>query len=351
MTTKVNTIVVGQGLAGSLLAWNLIQRGEKVLVVDNRHRNSASIVAAGIINPVTGPRLVPSWRLEQLITAARYTYQKLGNELGSQFYSEIELVRLFRDEKERRLWISKKSQSGTNRHLGTLRQPGWKPEIVSDPFGSFSPSGSGHLAVAKLLISMRKFFRAQGRLLYAHLDYNILKLTSDSIKWSDWETEKLIFCEGHNSIKNPFFQNLPFKSSKGEILEVETEEVNFPQSIINRGQWILPIGENRYHAGSTFSWNPLNSNPTEKGKTHILKNLGDFIQARLHLREHRAGIRPVMKDFRPVIGFHPENSRIGIFNGLGSKGVLNAPFFADHFASHLLGKTKLDPEVAVDRFL
>ncbi|AWT60573.1 MAG: Glycine oxidase [Candidatus Moanabacter tarae] len=351
MTTKVNTIVVGQGLAGSLLAWNLIQRGEKVLVVDNRHSDSASIVAAGIINPVTGPRLVPSWRLEQLINAARFTYQKLGNELGRQFYSEIELVRLFKDEEERRLWISKKSHPSTNRYLGTLRLPGWKPELVSDPFGSFSPSGSSHLAVAKLLTSMQRFFLKQGSLLHSHLDYNTLQLNADSIKWSEWETEKVIFCEGHNSIQNPFFQNLPFKSSKGEILEVETEKVNLPQSIINRGQWILPIGENRYHAGSTFSWNPLNSNPTEKGKAHILNNLGDFIQAKLHLREHRAGIRPAMKDFRPVIGFHPQCSRIGIFNGLGSKGVLNAPFFADHFASHLLEKTKLDPEVALDRFL
>ena len=236
MAKKVNTIVVGQGLAGSLLAWNLMRRGERVLVIDKQREDSASMVAAGIINPVTGPRLVQSWRLEELLSAARSTYRSLEKELKDRFYTEIELVRLFRSEEERRVWMSKKSQSGTNRYLGSMRSAGWKPALVDDPYGSFCPGGSGHLAVPKLLNGMRKFLLAEGSILDSHFTYSDLKPSSDGVQWGDWEAERIVFCEGHQASENPFFRNLPFKSSKGEILEVEAEEGSLPRAIINRGE-------------------------------------------------------------------------------------------------------------------
>ncbi len=351
MAKKVNTIVVGQGLAGSLLAWNLMRRGERVLVIDKQREDSASMVAAGIINPVTGPRLVQSWRLEELLSAARSTYRSLEKELKDRFYTEIELVRLFRSEEERRVWMSKKSQSGTNRYLGSMRSAGWKPALVDDPYGSFCPGGSGHLAVPKLLNGMRKFLLAEGSILDSHFTYSDLKPSSDGVQWGDWEAERIVFCEGHQASENPFFRNLPFKSSKGEILEVEAEEGSLPRAIINRGKWILPLGGDRYRAGSTFSWNRLDTKPTVKGKSEILNALGEFIKAPLDPRDHRAGIRPTMKDLRPVMGAHSTYPQISIFNGLASKGVLNAPHFADHFASYLMKTEKLDPDVDLRRFL
>ncbi|HBA65740.1 MAG TPA: FAD-dependent oxidoreductase, partial [Methylococcaceae bacterium] len=57
----IDFLIVGQGLAGSLLAFELIQRNAQVMVVDDGREN-ASEVAAGLINPVTGIRLVKSDR-------------------------------------------------------------------------------------------------------------------------------------------------------------------------------------------------------------------------------------------------------------------------------------------------
>lgn len=57
-------LIVGQGIAGSVLAWTLLQRGAKVQLADPKLRSSSSRVAAGIINPVTGKRFVKSWNFD-----------------------------------------------------------------------------------------------------------------------------------------------------------------------------------------------------------------------------------------------------------------------------------------------
>ena len=66
--------------------------------------------------------------------------------------------------------------------------------------------------------------------------------------------------------------------------------------------------------------------------------------------DHKAAVRPTVKERRPFIGIHPNHKQIGIFNGLGAKGVLLAPFFASHFSEYLLGKTELMKEIDVKRF-
>jgi hypothetical protein len=39
-----------------------------------------------------------------------------------------------------------------------------------------------------------------------------------------------------------------------------------------------------------------------------------------------------------------------LFNGLGTKGVMNAPYFAINFVDSLEGKAELDAEVNIERF-
>ena len=55
-------IIVGQGIAGSCLAFELLERGAKIEIFDESWRDAACLVAAGVINPITGKRLVKSWR-------------------------------------------------------------------------------------------------------------------------------------------------------------------------------------------------------------------------------------------------------------------------------------------------
>ena len=77
-------IIVGQGIAGSLIAHFLLQHNKKILVIDKFNPNSASNIAAGVVNPITGRRMVKSWLIDDVLPFAKSTYRLLENQL--QFY-------------------------------------------------------------------------------------------------------------------------------------------------------------------------------------------------------------------------------------------------------------------------
>lgn len=75
---KYDYILVGQGIAGTALAWHLIQAGKRVLVVNDSTRPSASLVAAGIYNPLTGRKLVKTWMADTIFPYAINFYSASG---------------------------------------------------------------------------------------------------------------------------------------------------------------------------------------------------------------------------------------------------------------------------------
>src|SRR3569833_227826 len=82
--------IVGQGLAGSLLGWACERAGISFSIEDCTGVGrpgapapiAASSVGAGIINPITGQRLVKSWRVDSLLPLAVAMYQEIGDTLG-----------------------------------------------------------------------------------------------------------------------------------------------------------------------------------------------------------------------------------------------------------------------------
>ena len=347
----IDFLIVGQGLAGSLLAWNLLEAGCKILIIDNGHIGSATMVGAGIVNPITGPRLAPCWRLEPLLAESRRVYRILGAKLGKSFYREKELVRFFVNDEERALWMQKRSASGTNRYLGAMRASGWKPEIVEDPFGSFSPGGSGHLDMGSLIGELRKYFENRGCLINEKLIHTDVVPGSSMVQWKKFQAKKIIFCQGYLAKDNPWFQWLPFNPAKGEILDLEIH--NSPQinQILNRGKWLLPKGQGHYRAGSTYCWDAIDLKPSAAGKEEILSGLKSFLKIPFQVIGHTAGVRPILKDYKPVLGLHPQFPQLGIFNGLGSKGALMAPFFAKQMANFLMGQAEIEKEINLLRFI
>ncbi len=75
--------------------------------------------------------------------------------------------------------------------------------------------------------------------------------------------------------------------------------------------------------------------------------LHELVRLPFEVVGHVAGVRPIVTGRKPVIGWHPTILNLAVFNGLGSKGSLTAPFFADMLAAHLCDGTPIDPEVDV----
>ena len=82
MNMKLDYILVGQGLAGSILSYQLLSRGKNILVINQSGQNISSTVAAGIYNPITGRSMVKSWMADQLFSYLIPFYRKLEEEIG-----------------------------------------------------------------------------------------------------------------------------------------------------------------------------------------------------------------------------------------------------------------------------
>src|SRR5262245_20876558 len=103
-------LIVGQGLAGTLLAWELERAGIPFAIMDRGHAGATTAAAAGLINPITGRRLVKSWRVDALLPVARESYRELEAALGVALWHGVRVRRLFADAREREIFAEKQAR-------------------------------------------------------------------------------------------------------------------------------------------------------------------------------------------------------------------------------------------------
>ncbi|HXH19266.1 MAG TPA: FAD-binding oxidoreductase [Chitinophagales bacterium] len=345
---KVDFIIVGQGIAGSMLARMLTQAGKKVLIVDEFNPNSASRVASGIINPVTGKRLVKSWRIEELLPFAVKAYHELEKELRISALTEKIICRIFSNKEDMLFYRQKKELNELAPNVQPLKNI---PDCFRNtPYGGIEIKGVYQLDYPLLLSAMRKFFLQMNMLLEEKLEHDKIHRSKGKIFYKDIEALKIIFCEGSGAVKNPFFSRLPFSFAKGETISVKMP--GFPEDCIwHKGIFILPMGKNLFRVGATYEWSFSDEKISSHGKEELTARLRKAVNLPFEVIGQQAAIRPTVADRRPLIGLHPEFPEIGLFNGLGTKGATLAPFFANQLAQFLVNATPLDNEVSVRRFL
>ena len=115
---RAEILIAGQGVAGTLLGWELEQAGVPFLIRDPGHETAATAAAAGIINPVTGRRLVKTWRFDELHPMAAAMWRELGGALGERLWREMRVRREFADEEEREAWKRKAATAELSPYAG-----------------------------------------------------------------------------------------------------------------------------------------------------------------------------------------------------------------------------------------
>jgi glycine oxidase len=347
---EVDFLLVGQGLAGSLLAWFLDKQGKRVHLVDNNHKGSSSIVAAGIINPITGRRLVKSWRFDELLPLAKATYLEIEEALSVSLYQERKIFRALSDIQSVNQWDERSGEPGYEQYLSEIQPTEAVQRHTKKPFSWGAIHHAAQVDVPVLLQAIRRYFLEKGAITSEEFDYNKLIISKDDgIYYNNIHAKQLVCCEGQQARFNPWFGQLPFVVSKGEMLEIEiAEATDFP--ILKHHAYIAPLGKNRFWVGATYEWNELNEEPSEKGKKQLITNLNKSIVTPYTIIQQYAAIRPTVKDRRPFLGTHPDYPCLHIFNGLGTKGTSLGPFWGLHFVDYLLGKAPLNAEVNIQRF-
>jgi len=345
-----NYIIAGQGIAGSMLAWFLLKAGKKVLVFDEYRPGSSSNIAAGVTNPVTGRRLVKTWMADEILPFAKSTYTELEGVLGTTFYRPLKIVRVFDSVKAQNDWSTRCALSEYLPYLSNSCPVYLPNHCYNNPHGAFEIDGGSYLHTSVFLSAFRQYLKTRGMLGEERLEWSRVTITEKSVAYNGVVAEKLIFCEGEQATQNPWFGYLPFQPAKGECLLIESPELEL-HHMVKADIMLLPFYQpGLYYVGATHQNNYTHSNPSTEGREELLAGLNNLLKCPYKVVEHWAAVRPAVKGRRPLIGLHPNQPVLGIFNGMGTKGVSLAPYFANQFTRYLLTGTALVPEVDIQRF-
>lgn len=355
MINHVDFIIVGQGLAGTTLAWQLRRRGRSILVLDREPPLTASRIAAGLITPVTGKRLAISWRWNELIPVATTFYRSVEAETGARFFHCRPAVRLFADPTERHEYHRRAEAPTGSPGAGfsaLVRELEAVPFGLEAECGGFEMPTAARLDVPTYLVASRQVLASRGE--YQRVDLDLgrdVRLSAGRIRIPRLavEASALILCRGFASDPDPWFDRVPFRAAKGEILTLRIPGYRETRTV-HRGLWLAPADGECYLCGSTYTWERLDYLPTAQGRSEIERRLARFLRLPYAVTDHRAAVRPVIDAGYPTIGRHPVYPQIGYFNGLGSKGSLLAPFFAAQLVACWETERRPDPVVDVQRY-
>ncbi len=327
LNNKYDYIVVGQGLAGTLLTHELIDHGKKVLVIDTKLKASASRVAAGLINPVSMKRCIPAFP-DYYLKEALNRYIELGKKLNFNFLNLKSLLRLFDSDETKALWEEKVSDKGMDIYIKEFINKN-NFTFLNDYFSSAIIEPAGFLDVISFLDYSRIYFAKKGEFLDEKFDFSLFN--DSEISYKDFKADKIIFCEGFRLTENPFFNYLPLAPTKGEVMTIKIPSKKYFDKIISKDVYILPLGNYLYTVGATYNREDISDSLTDEGQSFLKERIDDILNLEYEIINSVAGVRPTVRDRKPLIGYHPENNRIGVFNGLGARGVLVGPYLSNQF--------------------
>ncbi|AHM62566.1 FAD dependent oxidoreductase [Flammeovirgaceae bacterium 311] len=345
---KVDALLIGQGLAGTLLSYNLLKQGFSVLVMDQPRLTASSRVAAGLYNPITGRQMVKTWWADRLFPLIPEAYGELEQLCQDQFLHQMPIYRPFFSIAEQNDWFGRWSDAAFAPYIEQVHTtPAFTP-WVKNPFGGLQLKQTGWIDIPRLLEGWKAYLLARESFRPDIFQEDVLEIGGEGVKYQDVEARWVIYCNGTAQLQSSYWQWLPLRPVKGDVLLLEADA---PLNIIpNRGVFMVPAGAGRFRAGSTYNHQDLHLRPDPKARQEIEEKLADLVDMPWKVLEQQVGIRPATKDRRPMLGPHPEHKFMYVFNGLGTKGVSLAPYCAEMLTQHLKNGSDLATEICIERF-
>ena len=340
--TKTDFGIVGWGLAGATMAWQLYFNKKSFMVYDST-KNYSTKTAAGIVNPIVFKRLTKSWQADTLMPYAESFYKKIEIELGQKIIDAKHIYKIFSSFEDENNWMTKQSDLRFEKYLEPVSSS-LNINHVTAEFGYGIVKTFGNLNTIHFLNASKRFFK-HNNIIFIDEKFNYSELDSNNNE----PYQNLIFCEGFEIIHNPLFNYLPLKPTHGDTLIIETNDFNF-KHVLNKNMFIMHLEGNKYKVGATYNWGLQEPVCTEKGKNELIEKLDAFTNFNYKIISQQAGIRPTVKDRRPLIGTHPNYSNLHIFNGLGTKGVMIAPYYSEKLLKSVINNEELDKEINITRY-
>ena len=347
MSTTVDYIIVGLGLAGIAFAEELKKQGKSFLVFEDNSQTS-SLVAGGMYNPVILKRFTAVWNAKEQLDVALPFYLSLEKELSGSFDQPLAIYRTFKSIEEQNNWFIASDQVALQEYMHPELVEVESKSVVA-PYRAGKLKHTGRVRVRELVSVYREYLKKQGILVEETFRHDRVITWDTHIDYGDIMANKIVFCEGNGVKSNPFFKKLPLNGTKGELLTIYAPELKLDY-VIKSAVFIMPLGNDHYKVGATFNWSDKTNDPTVEGRKELEDKLKTVITCDYKITDHEAGVRPTTGDRRPLLGVHRDNHRLAILNGLGTRGVMVAPLMAKKLYQFLENELPLDKEININRF-
>lgn len=310
---EIDVLIVGQGVCGTLLAECLLSKGREVMILDDRpHHTSATSFAGGILHAYGKDFKLYDSR-KQLLQIAINKYRHFEKKLQTAFISEKKLL-LFHD---------------VNGHARSCVNVSNYFHFTEQPF----ELTAYQLNVEEFLKSSRNFFLAQNCLLEKNFDADLLDV-GETISYGNIHARKIIFCDGVSNSGKRWFGDLKFIPNRGDILLLDIEEL--PEAYLyDRRIRLIHKSGNTWWCGSNQLWDLKNMEPDESWRKEVEEILNSWLKLPFIIKEHVVVQRPTTPGQTPYVTLHQQHKSLGIFNGMGSRGLMYAPFHANAFTQQL----------------
>lgn len=344
----IDYIIVGSGLAGISFSEIALKHKKSILVFDNNSQNSSKI-AGGLYNPVILKRFSEVWNAQEQLDLMNQFYSDLNEKISIKFDFKKSILRKFFSIEEQNNWFAASDKPSLAPFLSTSIVTK-KYLGIDSPFNYGEVLQTGYVDTANLLSKYKNYLKESDLLVEESFQYNLLEVLTDGVRYKGIEAKHLIFAEGFGMHANPYFNHLPLDGTKGELFTIKAPELDL-DVIVNTSVFILPIGNDLYKVGATYNWKDKTDVPTEEGKQELIERIKEIINCDFEIVEHFAGVRPTVKDRRPLIGTHLEFNSIHILNGLGTRGVMLGPAMAKALFDLIEKNIPLDKTIDIKRFL
>lgn len=346
MKATFDYILVGQGLAGSCLALQLLQRRKKILVIDRVHENTATRVAAGLFNPITGKKMMKTWLADTLFPYLHEFYKEAEERTKQKFFYSMPLYRPFISIEEQNEWMGKSAEKGFADYIDAIITTPIQTEFVKNEFGGLRLKQCGYLDTIAFTNAVRLYITQHGAVLEEDFVEEDLILEDQFVQYRGNTAKSIIFCQGEEALSGKLFSWLPIRPLKGETLTIETDQEDI-STIYNRGVYVVP---NIWKVGATYQFQDATRIVTPQALEELTSKLDELIRFPYRIIGQSWGMRPTTPDRRPILGAHPDRQAAIIFNGLGTKGVSLAPYFSKVLAEWLENGTPMNKEVDINRY-
>lgn len=341
-------LLVGFGLAGVCFAETAISDSKSILVINNELHPSTR-VAAGLYNPVVLKRFTETWKAQEQINLLNNFYSSIENRLNIKIDFKLPIYRKLFSVEEQNNWFVSADKISLSSFLS--------PKLVCKKINSINSSyhygevkQTGYINLSLLLDSYISYLINKNAYISEPFDYASINFNSDYIEYKGFKARHVVFSEGFGMLNNPFFNQLPLDGTKGEILVIKALDLDL-DVIVKTGIFILPLGSGLYKVGATYNWKDKTNEITEEGKVELVQKIREIISCDFEIVTHLAGVRPTVKDRRPLVGTHNIYKNIHLLNGLGTRGVMLGPYLAKALYDNIEHDIALDEEMDIVRFI